>query len=943
MNQYLPNPCLLGIHLTISTHSGPQVVYHYPPSLVEHISAKQRQRSKKSTAYENDVSDRKTHENNARKVSVGALLTPQSVRSSEYRTPGEEIATSPIMESPGTASIRHKSLVNSDKEEEKNSELDSDFDSSTSGLSDSELSTDYADYSSGSSSSAESLANEEQEMSTSEYGYFNNDPNESRLPSTLSNAMGNSVNSRSSQVKSLRPKSSQISASKLLDIFNKDNGSRRESYVSKLSSVQAGHTTDGEAERESQSDLEFSVMVDKGEINIDEQYFDENIFLDTDKIFGFDAEFVAEFCSPEREMCNTRFEFTVDSFCFLGLPIHVDCNGKWRNSKRRKHTTRSKRSNSTATKGSKSASSISKPGAKEPENHDRSESDNKLYDIDDVEHEDEEKDTSGTHNTTFVKDGLEKNMDMFHVCFVMNPPLVEYNSRVDDMFHYVVARLSLLLRYAEAKSNYVSKECHIILKEKEKILKSSKTYKGIRGPGKKAKYLYQRILAKSSLARALTLCVDKLQRDEIACLEIGEDKVISLQIPIQNEFRVLPNFKLHPVLRGSYLSSIMNTRFLEASPSRDDQNDVHMAEEEDDADDLLNYALLLLDEPTNIIKDLETLSFQDDVGNMILTHLIKQIQPTVALGSYQHLIDDLLGSENDSSVHGIQNSFQTSMLRSCALHLLYRRHARVIIPISSKSTYIVSPLAPIRGYSKDDFRKSEDIQLVDKPLIYQNQEIFKNRFPSLPSLPSFLHLLSAKQPKSFGSIIPSKEHKPIYLGALTWLIRFGYVTQLLSFVCVRVDKQIKMAVDEDLEKEEPKIKKEITNRNQDTMDNVSKDKTDNGERFVERLALQSQSQESQTYQTEEEDNDYAFDEPNMERDYTIILEPERATAIEKRWIFKCIQDQPSDVKILFNKVLKYFNGRTPMESIIVREGISRHDLRKILNLLGRYLVEFHHW
>lgn len=31
MSLYLPNPCLQGILLAISTHNGPQLVYHYPP------------------------------------------------------------------------------------------------------------------------------------------------------------------------------------------------------------------------------------------------------------------------------------------------------------------------------------------------------------------------------------------------------------------------------------------------------------------------------------------------------------------------------------------------------------------------------------------------------------------------------------------------------------------------------------------------------------------------------------------------------------------------------------------------------------------------------------------------------------------------------------------------------------------------------------------------
>lgn len=60
-------------------------------------------------------------------------------------------------------------------------------------------------------------------------------------------------------------------------------------------------------------------------------------------------------------------------------------------------------------------------------------------------------------------------MTMFHVCFIMDPNLIEYNKRVDDMYQYVVARLSVLLRYLQSKNDYVSEQCELILKEKEKV------------------------------------------------------------------------------------------------------------------------------------------------------------------------------------------------------------------------------------------------------------------------------------------------------------------------------------------------------------------------------------------------------------------------------------------------------------------------------------------
>lgn len=902
MSEYLPISCLLGIHLTIFTHSGPQVVFHYPPSVVDHLKAKQRQNKKLSAA---------THSSNQFEPTDA---NSQPLKSSEHRSHGEISGISPITEPSTSANFRSKGMLGMDNiKNGSSSESESDIGSSSSGLSDSELSTDYADCSSSSSDESSSV-DDEARSDVPELTFSNGKFRESRLDAS-SFANGNQVSDSFSSSKSIKPKGSQISASRLLDIVNSDDHKRRASHASKGSSIHAGNE-----DLEEQENYEISQMIGSGLIDLDDQHFAEENFLSLNKVFDFDPEFIAEFCSPEREMCNTRFEFTVDELCFLGLPVRVDENGQWRKSRRRKHSSRSKRSNSSGGKNSKRGSTSKNSDANDTVGSIDQETSllnldggNEFTGPDENDHSDLEK-----------HDDLDKSMDMFHVCFVMNPSLVVYNEKVDDMFHYVVARLSLLLRYSQAKSNYVSQQCNLILREKEKVLKTSKTYESIRGSGKKAKYLYQRILAKSSLARALTTCVDKLQRNEIACLEIDDDKVISLQIPIQNEFRVLPDYKLHPVLRGSYLTSVLNSKFLETSPARDDDEGETM--KGDDDDDLLNYALLLLDEPATIIKDLENLSSEDDIINLVLTHMIRQIQPTVALGSYQNVINDLLGTSKDYVVDN-QNSFQTSMLRSCALHLLYRRHARVIIPISSKSTYIVSPLAPIHGYSHDGNLEWSDFHM-DTPLIYQNQKIFEKRFPSLPSLISFLNLLSCKKPKQFGSIIPSKEHKPIYLGALTWLMRYGYVTQLLTFVCIRVDKQIKMAVEEDLEKEAPRSRREHLNREHDKLDNISKDK---------KLGP------AHVFQPEDDIENFTFDDTTMERDYSIILEPVRANAIEKRWIYKCIQDQPTDFQLLFNKLLPHFNGRTPMELVVAREGISRHDIKKVLTVMSRYLIEFHHW
>lgn len=934
MTHYIPNSRLLGIQLTISTHSGPQVVYHYPPCAADRIQAKK--------AYIKKYDHTKT---------ANILHTPTDLAGRSMDIPAtlqrskDDSSINISIPSPRTANLLYESFP------DNNDNVSITSDSESSGLSDSELSTDYSDVSSLSSesfsvkSNSFSISKGEAET-TNEFSNTENSGFGPQLVSSVSESKISNPETKSNL--SSRNKSSLISASKLLDIFNNEisnsNSGRRSSLTSRLSSL---HTVQDntssfqtEIDDDSASDIELSNTLEQNLISFNQDYFDQECFQEINKIFGFDSEFVAEICSPEREMCNNNFEFTVDKLCFLGLPIHIDSEGNWKKSKKKKHSG-SRRSVSVRSKGSRRRSSASNTTALE-HGSEREDDENldEILSLDDIE--------VSHSNPIAIHDSnssdIERHLNMFHVCFIMNPPLSEYNQRVDDMFHYIVARLSLALRSAQAKSNYVSKECDLILKEKEHVLKASKKYKKIKGSGNRGRYLYQRLLTVSSLARALTTCVDNLQRNEISSLEIGDDKILTLHIPIHDEFWKLPQSKLEPVLRGSYLTSIVNSKFLGSSANKRAENEKHhdtyLNEEEANAT-ILQYSLLLLDEPANIIEKLESFTHTDNVGNVVLRRLVKHIQPNVPISFYQPLVDDLLGD-----MYKEDHLFQVNILKYCTLHLIYWRHARVIIPISSKNLYIVSPLAPIQGSSKDDITDNYDLFIGErKSLIYQNQDIFKKAFPSLPPLPSFLSLLSNGKPRAFGTIIPSKEHKPIYLGALAWLIRFGYITQLLTFVCIRVDKQIKMAVDEDLEKDGFRNKRQPTTRTEVKLDNVVGSKTGNS-LDADKKGEQPNSNaknESISNKDDEELTHFQYDDPEMEKDYTIILEPERAGAIEKRWIYKCIHEQPPDIQILFNRMLKYFNGRVPIEVAILKEGVSRHELRKLLHVMNKYLIEIYHW
>jgi len=67
--------------------------------------------------------------------------------------------------------------------------------------------------------------------------------------------------------------------------------------------------------------------------------------------------------------------------------------------------------------------------------------------------------------------GGESELNMFNVVFVLNPPILEYHLRVEEMYDNVVKKFAKTLKYEQAQSNYVWREAQSImaLKEKAKV------------------------------------------------------------------------------------------------------------------------------------------------------------------------------------------------------------------------------------------------------------------------------------------------------------------------------------------------------------------------------------------------------------------------------------------------------------------------------------------
>lgn len=610
-------------------------------------------------------------------------------------------------------------------------------------------------------------------------------------------------------------------------------------------------------------------------------------------IFGIEPAYLCEMLAPPKKMCNSRFELMIDDKVFLGLPIHVYDNGNWRLKKQ-----------NTFQQGLEKSKKKKK---KTKENDD----------------EDDEDDEEAPEEEPV---NPQSNLTMFHLVFIMNPPTIEFNYRIEEMFMYVISRLSLVLRYEQLKNEYVSKQARIIVTLKEK-------YKN--DPVELSKQLMEQ----SQLYKITLQCFQAISTSNIANVVIN-NKVRSFQIPIKTEFQSLPELSV-PFIPGSHLSSTVNllgtsgvssvgeaTRYGQSKTVEGDKNNDDLDDTTNVAsDDLIHFALLLLDDPEEIIKDIKT------EPTSTLANFIRTIKPTESLLKLS-----------------VRNNLQIVQF---ALHLIYWRRARVIQPLSTRSTYIILPMAPITLN------------------LYRDIHVFRKTYPSLPSLAQFLKLLSpqSRKPQQFATIIPSRDHKDMYLEALSWLIRYGYVTQLQTFIWLKIPRKIKIKVDEDLENESLIKKKSNLSKklNIGGTDNTSKmnECTDNTSKKVDakkedELLLVQQNSAAVASQTNankpapSKNGNSQVSTPNTllstikleEDDDNIVLDPGRATTLERRWINKIIFDEcnlSSELINVFYKLLKYMNGKIPLELLLLKENISRTELRKLLVAIDEYTISVRHW
>lgn len=193
---------------------------------------------------------------------------------------------------------------------------------------------------------------------------------------------------------------------------------------------------------------------------------------DWETVFGFPTDALENILSPGRSYHKKRFELGLEPLTYLGYPVYIREDGYWR---KRREKSKKKEDGIEALDweiGSEGVlASITK---QEPMSPDAGRATSNVPEVKPVVKDGSGEVDEDSKSTTSEDD--RKAMSMFNVVFVMNPPLLEHNLRIKEMFECVVKKFAKVLKYEQARSNWVWKQSELILNMKEKAKEDGMPY-----------------------------------------------------------------------------------------------------------------------------------------------------------------------------------------------------------------------------------------------------------------------------------------------------------------------------------------------------------------------------------------------------------------------------------------------------------------------------------
>ncbi|KAJ0424627.1 nitrogen permease regulator of amino acid transport activity 3-domain-containing protein [Aspergillus carlsbadensis] len=657
-----------------------------------------------------------------------------------------------------------------------------------------------------------------------------------------------------------------------------------------------------------------------------------------ESILGLPVEVWEKLLSPSPSWHKRRFEVGINDLAFVGWPVFVRGDGAWKKQRRKKKKGKQRAEWEGAEIGHNEATEDS-----QDDDGEAIAASTETLSPHSIPQKVQRPSVSSNRSSKVTGDETDDkdSMTMFNVVFVLDPPLLEYSTRIREIYDNIIKKFIKALKYEQARTNYVWKESQHILHLKEKAKEKRTSLNN----------LYTELISQSSLARAILMLFTSISASKIASVTLSPDVSISLQIPPLTSTPYLfgPTDQAYPGLWLTTADSI--------SPADDPTADENAAPHQVLAK---HFALLLLDNETTIIKDVEA------AGGALAAPLVHYIRCSRPTKSFVQI----------SQSSGIP----LPTIQFLASHLVYWRRARAVPPLHQRDTYIVSPNC--------DLSKLEVATAA-----------FQIAFPTLPSLPKMLSALSGT-PRPYGSFIPSKDHKATYFSILAWLLRGGWVTQLRSFARIKIPPEVKIAVEMAVRREE--VDKYLS-KGRSSSFNSKKDGSSSEDRFDDSdlddasssssSSLASQGSGDETPMPNRFRGDIGLDLTHSLLDQSASLQtssliqlPHKASPLESRWLAELVARFPeytphpvnngeqaspdttegdlgpstlaNSLKDVWPTYVKYFNGYDALEKVPVREGLKRKLVWQTLTRLGlitgqqssieldpkeQVLVSFRHW
>ncbi|KAK4902106.1 Nitrogen permease regulator 3 [Elasticomyces elasticus] len=269
--------------------------------------------------------------------------------------------------------------------------------------------------------------------------------------------------------------------------------------------------------------------------------------------------------------------------------------------------------------------------------------------------------------------------------------------------------------------------------------------------------------------------------------------------------------------------------------------------------------LLLLEDKDTLLRELSHPEANP------LAHFIREHTPTKPLGKLATKLNIPLPD-----------------LLHLAQHLIKWRKARSTPPLHSSNAYILHPSAP-----------------VDK--VAGLIPSYARRFPTLPTLPQMLKVLSGK-PIKYGMLIPSRDHRAPYMEILAFLHRHEFVTRLQTcgWLRSRPDTENRS------KRERPISGLSLLSPQLRPVDD------DAGSIGSEQTVITTLPA-----QDEDMDDDHALRQ-------TLIMDPTELTQDQSDALASMISSfSDAELRERMPQLLKHFDGKHVLEDIAVQEGLKR--------------------